>query len=156
MQIYERVFDILQQKKISQKEFSERTGIPQSTISDWKGKHANPAADKIMIICQALGVTPYDILSGAESDKYESVDYLMINRNSEEHILVEKSRRLSKVDYGRLMGYLDALLEEKKYWEQRYAIDIPLFFNVEYEKEKWYDITYMHKCTVKLSIRREK
>ena len=45
MIISERIFQVLKEKGISQKDFAMATGIPQSTISDWKGKHVNPAAD---------------------------------------------------------------------------------------------------------------
>lgn len=110
MQISDRIFELMRQKGITQKEFSERTGIPQSTISDWKGKHVNPASDKIMIICQVLDATPYDILSGTESTRYEKTDYLMVNKSSDEYVLIEKVRQLSESDKGRLFGYLEALL----------------------------------------------
>lgn len=53
MTISERIFDILDKKGMSQKEFSLATGIPQSTISDWRKKNTNPASDKILIICDA-------------------------------------------------------------------------------------------------------
>ena len=38
MIISERIFQVLKEKRISQKYFSEQTGIAQSTISDWKRK----------------------------------------------------------------------------------------------------------------------
>ncbi len=114
MQIYERVFDILQKKGMTQKEFSEKTGIPQSTISDWKGKHVNPAADKIMIICKVLEISPYDILSGTENSKYENVDYLVINKSSEEYEIIEKIRNLPRDERNKVRGYIDALLGNKK------------------------------------------
>ena len=51
---------------MSQKEFSQRTGIAESAISDWKKKNNNPVLDKVLIIFEVLGVTPYELLSGAE------------------------------------------------------------------------------------------
>lgn len=36
MIISERIFHVLEEKNISQKDFSVKTGIAQSTISDWK------------------------------------------------------------------------------------------------------------------------
>ena len=42
MIISERIFQILEKKNISQKHFSQETGISQSTISDWKRKKTNP------------------------------------------------------------------------------------------------------------------
>lgn len=62
MLISERIYKIMAEKNISQLEFSKMTGIAQSTISDWKRKKTNPAADKIMIICAALDVSPEDLL----------------------------------------------------------------------------------------------
>ena len=41
---------------MSQKEFSEKTGIAQSSISDWKRKKTNPVSEKILIICSVLDV----------------------------------------------------------------------------------------------------
>lgn len=38
MTISERIFKLLQERGMSQKEFSDRTGIAQSSISDWKRK----------------------------------------------------------------------------------------------------------------------
>lgn len=38
MLISEKIFHLLVKKGMSQKEFSEQTGISQSTISDWKRK----------------------------------------------------------------------------------------------------------------------
>ena len=64
----ERILQLLDERKISQKDFSDKTGIPQSTISDWRKKKTNPASDKIMIICQVLNVTPEWLLSGIEED----------------------------------------------------------------------------------------
>lgn len=42
MIISKRIFKLLKVKKISQKEFSEKTRISPSTISDWKRKKTNP------------------------------------------------------------------------------------------------------------------
>ena len=56
MMISQKIFKLLELEKLSQKDFSEKTGIPQSTISDWRKKNTNPASDKILIICEVLKV----------------------------------------------------------------------------------------------------
>ena len=56
MILSEKIFDILDKKHISRKQFAEETGIAQSTISDWKRKKTNPAADKLVAICDALQI----------------------------------------------------------------------------------------------------
>lgn len=108
MQIYERVFDILRKKEMSQKELAQKTGISQSTISDWKNKGINPSSDKIMIICDALEVSPYDILSGTD-EKYVDVDYVIIDKKSEEFMLIETYRNASESNKNRLFGYAQAI-----------------------------------------------
>ena len=109
MLISERIFEKIKQKGMSQKEFSVLTGIPQSTISDWKSKGFNPSADKMMIICEVLGVHPYELLSGAESDNYHMPDMIYISRDTDEYFLIEGYRKLEEGDKARLMGYLEAL-----------------------------------------------
>ena len=66
MTISERIFELIKQRGYTQKEFSVRTGIAESTISDWKKKGTNPVSDKILIICRVLEVSPYFLLSGSE------------------------------------------------------------------------------------------
>ena len=58
MLISERIYQYMEEKGISQKEFADRTGISQSTVSDWKRKGTNPSADKIMNICEVLDISP--------------------------------------------------------------------------------------------------
>ena len=78
MIISERIFAILNEKGLPQKHFSELTGVSQSTISDWKHKKSNPAADKIMLICDVLDITPYELLSGVENNSYQELEYVLV------------------------------------------------------------------------------
>ncbi len=113
MIISERIFQMLGERAMSQKEFSRRTGISQSTISDWKRKKTNPAADKIMVICDTLQVSPYELLSGADGRFEERLDYIVVPKGSEEFLLLEEYRSLQRRSKERFMGYLRALSEEK-------------------------------------------
>ena len=58
MTIRDRIFARISELDITQKEFAKRTGIPETTVSDWKKKKTNPTAEKILIICKVLDVTP--------------------------------------------------------------------------------------------------
>jgi len=114
MIISERIFNMLQEKGISQKEFSERTGISQSTISDWKRKKTNPASDKIMLICDVLNVSPYELLSGVEKSKYTQLDYVIVDKNSTDYQFLEMMRGFNKSTQERLLGYMQALEDLQK------------------------------------------
>jgi transcriptional regulator with XRE-family HTH domain len=111
MIISERIFKILKEKQISQKTFSQETGIAQSTISDWKRKKTNPASDKIMLICSVLGVTPYELLSGTNTSVKKESDFIMVPKDSQDYDLIEQFRGLDNKEQGKLLGYLQALKE---------------------------------------------
>ena len=115
MTISERIFELLALRGMSQKNFSDATGIPQSTISDWRKKNTNPASDKIMIICHTLQVTPTYLLSGVEpeGDRGRSVDYLVIDKNSRDGILLDHYHSLNIGEQERLLGYAQAMYEMK-------------------------------------------
>ena len=109
MNISGKIFELIKEKKMTQKEFGKRTGIPQSTISDWKSKKLNPASDKILIICDVLEVSPYELLGGAQSGKYAAPDHITVQKDTEEYLLVERYRSLGKDQRERLLGYMEAI-----------------------------------------------
>lgn len=112
MLISERIYQYMKEKGITQLEFSKRTGISQSTVSDWRRKGTNPSADKIMIICDVLDISPYELLLGTENEKlknYNQPDYVIIDKNSREYMLVETFQRLDSDAQKRLEGYMEAL-----------------------------------------------
>ncbi len=75
MNIYERIFDRLEELHMSQIELSRRTGIATSTISDWRKKKINPQADKLVAICKALEMSLVDLLcEEEETEKSVSTD----------------------------------------------------------------------------------
>ena len=111
--ISDRIFELIKENGMTQKEFSEKTGIAQSTISDWKRKKTNPVADKILIISETLGVTPYDLLSGAEhvgSRSNESTTYV-VDKGTELGILIETYQNMDTANQKRLLGYMQALMD---------------------------------------------
>lgn len=115
MIISERIFAIMQEKGISQKELSEKTGISQSTISDWKRKKTNPSADKLKVICDVLRVTLYELLADAEGEGSRPVDYVIVDKGSEDYTLLVEYRALPGAFRERLAGYLDALRDMAEY-----------------------------------------
>ena len=108
-----RIFELLKERNMSQKKFAQETGIAESTISDWKKKKTNPVSDKILIICEVLGVTPYELLSGAEHTGQRSRENMtyVIDKGTELGILVESYQRLDENLQRKVLGYMEALRE---------------------------------------------
>ena len=109
MIISERIFHVLEEKKISQKDFSVKTGIAQSTISDWKRKKTNPSSDKILKICEVLQITPYELLAETDLKDGEKDNEVDVILNKDESLLIESFRVLDVRQKNRLMGYLEGL-----------------------------------------------
>lgn len=111
MTISDKIFEILDTKGISQKELSIATNIPQSTISDWRKKKTNPASDKILVICDFLDITPYQLLSNVkeEGTRTNKMSYRIVVEGTEEDQLIEAYEGLDAKARARLLGYLEAL-----------------------------------------------
>ena len=111
MYIRDRIFQKLEELNMTQKEFSEKTGIPQSTISDWRKKKTNPTAEKIMIICKVLDVTPQWLLSGieAQGDRGNPQKWFAIDAETSVGRLVTEFNRMDSGMQERLLGYAEAL-----------------------------------------------
>ena len=112
--VSDRIFELLKEKGMSQKEFAVKTGIAESTISDWKKKKTNPVSDKILIISEVLGVSPYELLSGAEHIGMRSRQNMtyVVDRTTELGTLIETYQKLDAAQQNRLMGYMQAMLEQ--------------------------------------------
>ena len=111
MMISDRIFAKLQEYNMSQKDFSERTGIPQSTISDWKKKRTNPTAEKILIICKVLNVSLEWLLSGVEQTgkKEDLQSWYAVDSDSDAGRLVSTFNSLDSSMQERLLGYAEAI-----------------------------------------------
>ena len=83
----------------------------ESSISDWKKKHTNPVSDKILIICEVLDISPYELLSGAEHIGTRSRDNqtYVFAKDTELGMVVETYQQLDYKQQKRLLGYMDAL-----------------------------------------------
>lgn len=115
MTIRDKVFYKLDELNMTQKEFSVLTGIAESTISDWRKKRTNPTAEKIMIICKALNVTPEWLLSDVEPEgnRGNPRDWYAIEASTDSGQLITIFNSLDKSAQERLLGYAEALKKPK-------------------------------------------
>jgi transcriptional regulator with XRE-family HTH domain len=116
MTIRDRIFDKLTEMNLTQKEFANRTGIPETTISDWKKKKTNPTAEKILIICKVLNVTPEWLLSGVETHGTRSnpASIIAVDAKTDAGILLEIYNSCDAAMQARILGYAQAIREMAK------------------------------------------
>jgi transcriptional regulator with XRE-family HTH domain len=101
----------MKKQRMTQKEFSKKTGIPESTISDWKRKNNTPGADKIMDICNVLQVSPYELLADDETKKLNG---MVVDMNTDLGLLIEVCSNLTKEQRSRVLGYAQGLADNIK------------------------------------------
>ena len=107
MIISEKIFELIKEKGMSQKDFALATGISQSTISDWKTKRTNPAADKIMVICDVLGVTPEQLLTSGEQFKsYAPSKKDMTVVSKDKQVIIERVQAMDDEQAARVLAYM--------------------------------------------------
>lgn len=114
MTVGQRIFELLDKKGMSQKEFSIRTGIATTTISDWRKKNTNPGSDKILLICAALDVTPEYLLSGVTEDskRGQTMDYVVIPKDTEERWVIDTFGKMGFEDREHLISYMKMMAKE--------------------------------------------
>lgn len=115
MTISERIFERLNEISMSQREFSEKSGIKESAISEWKKKKSNPSSEKIMSICKTLNVTPEWLLSGVDAagNRSKNRDYYTIRKDTEIGQLINYYNELEPEFRHRVMGYVEAFAQSK-------------------------------------------
>lgn len=109
MTISDRIFEKLKEMNMTQRAFSEETGISQSTISEWKSKKTNPTSEKILIICKVLNVTPEWLLSGIENtgNRGNNSDWYIIDKNTEMGRIIKCYHCMDARQRERLLGYME-------------------------------------------------
>ena len=117
MNISENIFKILKEKHMTQKEFSKRTGIAESTISDWKTKGNIPQSDKIQAICEALEVSPYELLWEREV-RHDDADMYIVDKTTDEGQIISMVRNMDDKSVQRVLGYLLAMQDFNKTAEE--------------------------------------
>ena len=115
MTIRDRIFARISELDITQKEFAKRTGIPETTVSDWKKKKTNPTAEKILIICKVLDVTPEWLLSGVETHGTRSnpAKIIAVDASTEGGQLLELFNSCDAATQARILGYAQAFEQEE-------------------------------------------
>ena len=113
MTISERLFSIMEKKGITGYRLSKMTGISRQTINDWKKKNTNPGADKVMVICEALQITPQELLAGRTDAKFSDYSFSAPEGDIESQ-LVKEYQELSDAKKKRLLAYLNMLQNMKE------------------------------------------
>jgi len=91
------MFELMKQKKVSQKKLAEALNTTQSTIQGWKERGTVPNIEQMPVICDLLDISWEYLVTGEESDEYYT---------AEEKSLVEQFRATDDTGKKRIMEYV--------------------------------------------------
>ncbi len=125
IQFINRLKSIMKERKITQTELAKRTGIRQSSISDWLNDRYEPKQDKVYIIAKALNVSPAWLLgydenvSTNQTEGYyvdpETAEYAeMLRTRPEMRLLFSASRGISKEEMQEAVNYIEFIKSRNK------------------------------------------
>lgn len=103
MDTKDRIFKLLDMKKIEQKAFAADVGVSPSIVSNWRKGKSNSYNDYLVKIAQVLGTTTADLLGEAQKS----------SPPSEEDRLLAGYDALSARNREKLEEYLDLLLSSQ-------------------------------------------
>lgn len=78
MTICERMFQIIDQKKLKTIDLAKKLDIKQSVISNWKKRNTNPPIEYIIVICEFLGISVEELITGEPKNKLEKEEQELI------------------------------------------------------------------------------
>ena len=94
MTLGEKLLKMRKARGWSQEELAERVGVSRQAVSRWEADSAKPDADKLIVLCDLLGV---------------SADYLLREDYSRERTVVQENRLPRKWNVGKILLGLYAL-----------------------------------------------
>ena len=97
----ERIKNIREQRKISQKELAKKIGVSNSRLSNWELGINRPDVDSLALICKALGISA-DILLDINTDELNKY-------TPSEQSLIKKYRLLSAKEQAVVDNLIDGL-----------------------------------------------
>jgi len=136
MTISERLFDIMDQKKVTAYSLCQKLGIGTSTVNNWKNRNTDPPAKYIVPICEYLNCSIEYLLTGQETEKAPVPE---ISRNGLEMLEIYEllPEREQVMEIGRLQAIIEPMigdLHRLRYYNAEIMDDIK-----RREKEGWPD-----------------
>lgn len=67
MTICERIFEIIDTKQLKTADLARILNVKQSVLSNWKKRNTNPPIEYALVICEFLGISIEELLTGEKN-----------------------------------------------------------------------------------------
>ena len=86
----ERLLEYRNCKGLSQEKLAEKVGVTRQTVSKWETNQSVPDFDKILPLCEALGLTTEELITGEKEEKNAEIEEIV----AREQILREEIAKI--------------------------------------------------------------
>ena len=148
MKIIERMFQIMNIKKIKSVEIADSLGIRKSVISSWKTRICNPPSEYIVRICELLDVDVMYFLTGKECYSHLPFDAISSNLPTEEEKIIKLYHSLNEKNQAKIEGMLELLCSEP---DNKKQSEVPELLKVAREPATYkegIDVTYPEETKI--------
>ena len=106
MDILQHILELRRERKWTEYELAERSGLTQSTISSWYKKNMLPSIPSLTKICDAFGLTLSEFFLEHQQD---GDDKIMVTIDRQKYELIQEASRLEDDQFKALMQLLRTL-----------------------------------------------
>ena len=106
LSIIDNILYLLDEIGLKQVDLCSCLNINTSTFTTWKNRGTDPPAKYILLICEFLGITPYELLGNSKMEP--------INQTEDEAKLLSYYRQLNDIEKGILIGEAKAYAEKSR------------------------------------------
>ena len=106
LSIIDNILYLLDEKSLKQADLCSCLKINTSTFTTWKNRKTDPPAKYILLICEFLGITPYELLGNSQK--------VTSNQTEDEAKLLSYYRQLNDIEKGILIGEAKAYAERSQ------------------------------------------
>ena len=106
MDVVERIFDLLDQTPMEQKEFAKLVGVSDDTASDWRRRRSGSYSKRLPQIAEVLGTTVEYLLNGTKIEKPETLSGSGLSEGEE--LLIQLFRLLPQEEKDAVLRVVQA------------------------------------------------
>ena len=96
------------ERNLAQKDLAEKLNVEAYTVSDWEQGRCEPSIDMLIKIADYFGVT-IDYLVNHKVDSYDYTKFSLAQLE-----LINYIKNLNDKEVTRILGYIDAIADDKK------------------------------------------
>ena len=99
MTLGERLLAYRNRVGLSQEKLAEKIGVTRQTVSKWETNQSTPDFDKIIPLCEILGITTEELIKGEKEPKNSELEEIKQENDRTKKEYMQKRNKKKAVKY---------------------------------------------------------